>query len=91
MNDGCEQQKVTGPIVDTEIIEVLVRPVSRGTVPQRHHQAEKQVQRDETDGYQADIGGKIDGGDHRFFSLLRCTRIAEILRDKIVFSGTPLG
>lgn len=91
MKDGCEQEQIAGPIVNTEIIEVFVRPVTRGAVAERHHQAEKQIQGNQAYRYETDIGGKIDGGDHRVFGLMRCARIAEILRDKIVFSGTPLG
>jgi hypothetical protein len=70
---------------------VLVRPVTRRTIAKRHHQAEQEIQRDQADRYEADISGKIDGGDHGIFGPLRCTRTAEIVRDKIVFSGTPLG
>jgi hypothetical protein len=77
--------------VETEIIEVLVRPVAYRAVAKRHHQAEQKIQRDQTYGYQADVSGKIDGGDHRIFGPLRYTPIAELLRDKIVFSGTQLG
>jgi len=91
MQDRSEQQKIARPIMNAEIVEMLVRPVARRAVAQRHHQAEQKIQRDEADGYQADIGGKIDGGDHRIFGPLRYARIAVVLRDKIGFSGTPLG
>ena len=91
MHDRSEQQKIAGPIVQTEIIEMFMRPVTHRTVAQRHHQAEQKIQRDEAHRYQAHIGGKIDGGDHRVFGPLHCTPIAKTLHDKFVFSGTPLG
>ena len=91
MHDRRTQQKIAGPIVQPEIVEVLVRPVTHRTVAQRHHQAEQNIRRGQANGDEADIGGKINGRNHRLFGLRTDNQVIEKRPRKIRVSGKTLG
>ena len=62
MQQRYRESKVTGPIVEAEVVESAVRPITIRAVPEGHEYAEEQVQRDRTDGHQADIGREVEDG-----------------------------
>ena len=63
MDDGEEKREVAGPVVQGEIIEAVMRPGADGAIAEGHHDAEEHVEGDESDGDEAEIGGKIEEGE----------------------------
>ena len=54
------QGDVTGPVVETEIVESAMRPIAHGAVAEGHHHAKEHVDGDNADGREADVGGEIE-------------------------------
>lgn len=59
MCQGEKDRDVGGPLVQPEYVEMAVRPVAHGAVPQRNEQPEEQVDCGRTCGAQAEVGAEI--------------------------------
>ena len=61
MKKTGNQQEISGPIMNAKDVESMVRPVAPGTVPHRDQGADEEVEGDESNRDQADVGGEIQG------------------------------
>lgn len=50
VKDGDNESDVSGPVVEAEIVEAVMRPVADGAVAEGHHDAEEDVDGDGGDG-----------------------------------------
>jgi hypothetical protein len=56
MENGSGEKQIPGPIVQTEIIKMSMRPVADRAVTEGHHQTQKKIQSDEAYRNQTDVG-----------------------------------
>ena len=62
MQQRYRESHVARPIVEAEVVESAMRPITMRAVPKGHEHAEQQVQHDRTDGHKADIGREVEDG-----------------------------
>src|SRR4029077_19383110 len=62
MQHRQRQRGVAGPVMDLEVVDPFVRPPLPWVVLHAHEKAEEDVARDDDDGNNADVGGKLESG-----------------------------
>jgi len=63
MQQRHRKSDIAGPIVEPEIVEPMMGPGAIRAIPKRHQHPEQKVQSNDADGYEADIGRKVDDGE----------------------------
>lgn len=60
MQDASDEQRVSGPVVDTKDVEAMMRPAAPWAVAHGDQRADQQIQRRQSDCHETDIGGEIN-------------------------------
>ena len=55
MKNGNGKGNVPGPVMESEVVESMMRPEAMGAVAEGHKQPEEDVERDGADGGEADV------------------------------------
>jgi len=89
MQKRYRKSDIARPIVEPEIVEPMVRPGAMRAIPKRHQHPEQKVQSNHANGYEADIGGKVEDG---YAHGQQSTRIGlETAQDALTFRGVNHG